>query len=178
MDTNRRSILTAMVGGVIFALLGGNQMARLRFGKIQDDSATPAASPAATPAAHTGITITFGDVVVQGELWDNPTARDLVSLLPLELVFSDYNSVEKTASLPRALTMNGVPAGADPEPSDIGYYAPGNVLVLYYGDVGYWNGIVRLGRMLDNGEGIVAQTSDFTARIEIATDEVKSEATP
>ena len=43
--------------------------------------------------------------------------------------------------------MSGVPAGDDPEINDIGYYAPSGDLVLYYGDVGYWNGIVRIGRL-------------------------------
>jgi hypothetical protein len=40
-----------------------------------------------------------------------------------------------------------VPAGADPEINDIGYYRPTNGLVFYYGDVGYLNGIVRIGRL-------------------------------
>jgi hypothetical protein len=43
--------------------------------------------------------------------------------------------------------MDGVPAGDDPEINDIGYYAPSGDLVLYCGDVGYWNGIVRIGRL-------------------------------
>ena len=42
--------------------------------------------------------------------------------------------------------MAGVPAGADPNINDIGYYAPSDDLVFYYGDVGYFNGIVRIGR--------------------------------
>jgi hypothetical protein len=29
---------------------------------------------------------------------------------------------------------------------EIGYYAPGRALVLYYGGVGYFNGIIRIGR--------------------------------
>ena len=46
-----------------------------------------------------------------------------------------------------ALTMDGVPAGADPEINDIGYYRPTNGLVFYDGDVGYFNGIVRIGEL-------------------------------
>jgi hypothetical protein len=41
--------------------------------------------------------------------------------------------------------MEGVPAGDDPEINDLGYYAPSGDLVFYYGDVGYFNGIVRIG---------------------------------
>ncbi len=158
--------IAGIVGGVGYA------MSRSDTPTSDHESGTPAASPEATPVAtpvgNTAVTITYGNIVVAGELWDNSTAQDLISLLPLELTFSDYNAVEKTARLPRALTMDGVPAGDDPEPGDIGYYAPGNVLVLYYGDVGYWNGIVRLGRMLGNVDQIIAQTSDFEARIDLA----------
>jgi hypothetical protein len=95
----------------------------------------------------TNILINLGDRTFTAQLADNPTARDLVDQLPLTLRFRDFNRVEKIAELPRPLTMDGVPAGADPEINDIGYYAPSGDLVLYYGDVGYFNGIVRIGRL-------------------------------
>ena len=66
-----------------------------------------------------------------------PLPSDLIDQLPLTLRFRDFNHVEKIAKLPRPLTMEGVPAGDDPEINDIGYYAPSGDLVLYYGDVGY-----------------------------------------
>lgn len=91
------------------------------------------------------------------EVWD------LASQLPLALKFEDFGHVEKTAALPRPLTMEGVPAGDDPEPYDIGYYEPSGVLVLYYRDVGYWNGIVRLGRFLDPTDLVRSQNGTFTA---------------
>jgi hypothetical protein len=87
----------------------------------------------------------------------NPTARALADQLPLTLAFRDLNGVEKVAQLPRPLTTDGVPEGADPDVADIGYYAPTQDLVLYYGDVGYWNGIVRIGRY---DEGQSAQLGD------------------
>lgn len=111
------------------------------------------------------VTITIGENVLQGHLWDNPTARDLADQLPLTLEFDDYGQVEKTATLPRPLTMEGVPAGDDPEPYDIGYYEPGGVLVLYYGDVGYWNGIVRLGRFVDPDGVVRSQRGTFVAEV-------------
>ena len=55
--------------------------------------------------------------------------------------------MEKTGRLPRSLSVEGQPAGADPDPADVGYYAPGNDLVFYYGDAPYYPGIVILGRM-------------------------------
>jgi hypothetical protein len=95
----------------------------------------------------TDIRIIVGDHTFTAQLAENPTARDLVEQLPLTLRFRDFNRVEKIAELPRPLTMDGVPAGDDPEINDIGYYAPSNNLVLYYGDVGYWTGIARIGRL-------------------------------
>ncbi|HEU5379843.1 MAG TPA: cyclophilin-like fold protein [Ktedonobacteraceae bacterium] len=50
--------------------------------------------------------------------------------------------------------MHGVPRGDDPERNDLGYYAPSQSLVLYYSDVSYWDGIVRLGRFESDIEAI------------------------
>jgi hypothetical protein len=68
--------------------------------------------------------VIVGDTVLTRRLWDNATARDLIAQLPLTLTFRDFNGVEKIAQLPRKLSLDGVPAGADPLPRDIGYYAP------------------------------------------------------
>ena len=59
----------------------------------------------------------------------------------------DHGGVEKTGPLPAPLSLQGQPEGADPDVGDVGYYAPGNDLVLYYGDQSYFPGIVVLGRL-------------------------------
>ncbi len=106
--------------------------------------------------------------MLPARLRDNPTARDLIAQLPLTLDFRDFNGVEKIAKLPEPLTMKGVPKGDDPEPRDIGYYAPSGNLVLYYDDVGYWKGIVRLGAFEGDVDLIRDQAGTFTASIELA----------
>jgi hypothetical protein len=148
-------------------------------------SGTPTSPPAASPspqatyattavptsqpsAGETQIRVTIGDTVLTGRLWDNATARDLIAQLPLTLTFHDFNELEKISQLPRKLSMDGVPAGDDPFPRDIGYYAPSGDLVFYYGDVGYFNGIVRIGQFDGNMDAITSQSGDFTARIELA----------
>ena len=108
----------------------------------------------------TDIRITVNDRTFTAQLADNPTARDLIDQLPLTLRFRDFNRVEKIAKLPGPLTMEGVPAGDDPEINDIGYYAPSGDLVLYYGDVGYWNGIVRIGRLDAQDISLIERQSD------------------
>jgi hypothetical protein len=112
--------------------------------------------------------VIVGDTVLPARLWDNATARDLIAQLPLTLTFRDFNGVEKIAQLPRKLSMDGVPAGDDPLPRDIGYYAPSGDGVFYYDDVGYFTGIVRIGQFDGSVDAIVRQTGDFTARIERA----------
>lgn len=124
-------------------------------------TSTVAPSPSTTPDSTaavpgTAVTVTIGDTTLQGQLWDSPAARDLATRLPLTLTFVDYNAVEKTASIDPALTMDGMPAGDDPNPGEIGWYAPTSDLVLYYGDVGYWNGIARLGTFDHAGIDLLA----------------------
>lgn len=118
--------------------------------------------------SETPIRVIIGTTVLTGRLWDNATARDLIAQLPLTLSFRDFNGVEKIAQLPRMLSMDGVPAGDDPLPRDIGYYNPSGDVVFYYDDVGYFNGIVRIGQFDGGVDAIVSQTGDFTARIERA----------
>jgi hypothetical protein len=115
---------------------------------------------------ETPIKITIADTVVTARLADNATARDLAAQLPLTLTFKDFNQVEKIATLPRPLSLDGVPAGADPDIGDLGYYAPSGDLVFYYGDVGYWNGIVRIGRFDTTMELIEHQADNFKVTIE------------
>ena len=146
---------------------------------------TPASPPIASPspqatyvatdvptsqsaAGETQIRVIIGDAVLTGRLWDNTTARDLIAQLPLTLTFRDFNKLEKISQLPRKLSMDGVPAGDDPFPRDIGYYNPSGDLVFYYGDVGYFNGIVRIGQFDGTMDALTSQTDDFTARIELA----------
>jgi len=136
-------------------------------------SANPPAPTAATPAGdepavgNAAIRVRIGDTVLMAHLRGVPASRDLIAQLPLTLTFRDLNSVEKIAQRPRELSMSGVPAGDDPAPHDIGYYAPSGDLVLYYGDVGYFTGIVRLGRFDGTVEPIQNQTGDFQATVEL-----------
>jgi hypothetical protein len=138
-------------------------------------STTPTSMPASTEPERedpmteaTPIRITVGDTVLDGRLWNIPPAQDLIAQLPLTMEFRDLNNVEKIARLPEELTMDGVPPGDDPEPQDIGYYAPSGDLVFYYGDVGYWNGIVRLGVFDSDVDAIRDQSGPFIATIELA----------
>jgi hypothetical protein len=139
---------------------------------------TPDPSPSPGPTSGdqdadssegTPIRITFGDAVLAARLHDNATARDLAARLPLTLTFRDHNNVEKTAPLPRKLSLEGAPEGHDPAAGDIGYWAPGGDLVFYYdSDAPFFNGIVRIGEFDGEMDAIERQGGDFSVTIERA----------
>lgn len=131
------------------------------------DGTSSQPAPVPSSADSTSITIDFDGGTVTGTLSSNATARSLIGQLPLTLSFRDYGGQEKIAELPEPLSLDGVPAGDSAEPLTIGYYAPDQALVLYYENVGYSRGIVRIGSF-DNLAAIRDQTSDFTARLDPA----------
>lgn len=93
------------------------------------------------------IQITFNEQRFGTTLVDSAAARDLIAKLPVTIDMIDHNRVEKTGPLPAPLSLEGQPEGADPVVGDLGYYVPGNDLVLYYGDQSSFPGIVILGRL-------------------------------
>jgi hypothetical protein len=105
------------------------------------------ARPEADQEARMRIRITIGDHHFRATLTDSAASSDLAAQLPLTLDMVDHGSVEKTGPLPEPLSLDGQPEGADPDVGDVGYYAPGHDLVLYYGDQSYFPGIVILGRL-------------------------------
>jgi hypothetical protein len=126
-----------------------------------------AGEPAETQESHMNIRIKIGDQSFDATLEDSPAARDLVAQLPVMVEMSDHGGVEKTGPLPRPLSLEGQPEGADPDVGDLGYYAPGNDLVLYYGDQSYYPGIVLLGRMDgDAAERIAGIDGSATVTVE------------
>jgi hypothetical protein len=142
------------------------------------DASTPAPSPSPSPASGdqdasasdgTPIRIIFGDTELTARLHDNATARDLAAQLPLTLTVRDHNNVEKTAPLPRELSLDGAPEAHDPAAGDIGYWAPDGDLVFYYdSDAPFFNGIVRIEEFDGEMDAIERQSDHFSITIERA----------
>lgn len=78
-------------------------------------------------------------------MYDNPTAKDFKTLLPITLKFNDYGGFEKYTVSPRKLSMKNAPKGADPILMEFGYYEPTDWICVYYGQVGWWDGKVQMG---------------------------------
>ncbi|WP_396834562.1 cyclophilin-like fold protein [Mycobacterium sp. ITM-2016-00316] len=85
----------------------------------------------------------------------------------MTLTFADLHGVEKGAPLPRKLSVDGMPEGDDPQVGDLGYWAPDGNLVLYYGKVGYWTGIMRVGRIDGDMQAVAALSGDFDATVDL-----------
>jgi hypothetical protein len=114
------------------------------------------------------IEIRVGDERFTATVDDTPAGRDLLAQLPQTIQMRDHGGVEKTGTgtLQTPLSLDGQPDGADPDVGDLGYYAPGNDLVFYYGDQGYYSGIVILGRL--DGEAtsrLAAIAGDISATV-------------
>jgi hypothetical protein len=114
------------------------------------------------------ISITVGGQRFSATIFDSAAGRDFVAQLPLTVAMTDHGSVEKTGPLPSPLSLTGQPEGADPEVGDVGYYAPGNDFVLYYGDQSYYPGIVIIGRLDgDTAARIAGMDGAVTAILEV-----------
>ncbi|SDR01993.1 cyclophilin-like fold protein [Flagellimonas zhangzhouensis] len=95
--------------------------------------------------------ISFGDTELTATLYDNPTSRDLISMLPITTELEDYASNEKIFYPERKLTKDGAPGGYDPSKGDITYYAPWGDVAIFYKDFSYSSGLISLGRIENNG---------------------------
>jgi hypothetical protein len=171
---HRNGFVLALLAMVSLSACGGDEDTDQAAGGPETSTSAPPPSPSptsgdqdASPVDGTPIRITFGDTQLTARLDDNATARDLAAQLPLTLRFRDHNNVEKTAPLPRQLSLEGAPEGHDPAAGDIGYWAPGGDLVFYYdNDAPFFNGIVRIGEFDGEMAAIERQSADFTVTIE------------
>lgn len=114
----------------------------------------------------TKIRLIFEGGEAVAELYDNPTSRDLVSMLPLTLSFKDFHGTEKIAYPPRNLSTEKAPDGFDPAEGDLTLYAPWGNLALFYRDFGYAQGLVPIGHLTAGLEKLAKVNGDFTVRIE------------
>ena len=128
-------------------------------------SDTPSSAAPEEKSMQIGITVNgqrFG-----ATLTESAATRDLVAQLPRPVEMTEHGGVEKTGPLPSPLSLDGQPEGADPDVGDLGYYAPGRDLVLYYGDQSYFPGIVVLGRLDgDAAEQIARLDGSVTVTVE------------
>ncbi len=77
----------------------------------------------------------------------NPTARDLLTMMPLSLLIEDHSTNEKIAYLPTKLNERGAAPFQGEAAGDLCYYAPWGTLVFYYDRYRFFPGLIRVGRL-------------------------------
>lgn len=112
------------------------------------------------------VNIILGDTILTATLDDNPTTRDLISLLPLSIELEDYASTEKITYLQRKLSIENALTGFNPDIGDITYYAPWGNIAIFYKDFGYASGLIKLGKIDDSVE-LLSATNSINVRIEL-----------
>jgi hypothetical protein len=96
---------------------------------------------------------------------DNPSARDFLSMLPLDLTIADFGGNEKIANLPRKLTEKGSGRFGAEQLYDLCYYAPWGNLAIFNGPYKFSSGLIRLGHVDEGAEALHA-LGEFPLRIE------------
>lgn len=145
---SRRTLLT----GTAAALLSAPQCAG-------------AADPLHAAKSPGRLRFVFSDQDFTATLNDTPSARDLLTLMPLTLTIRDYSTNEKIADLPRKLTEDGSQPFGGEAPGDLCYYAPWGNLALFYGSYRWSRGLIRLGK-LDQGPAPLHVRGTYPLRIE------------
>src|SRR5687767_7005032 len=111
------------------------------------------------------VRIEFNGASMTATLYDNPSAHDFASMLPLDLTIDDYSTNEKIAYLPRKLTEEGSGPFGNEAPGDLAYYAPWGNLAFFYASYRYSSGLIRLGRIDGNFAPLLTR-GKFDLRIE------------
>ncbi|AJG23613.1 cyclophilin-like fold protein [Cupriavidus basilensis] len=111
------------------------------------------------------IRLIVGEQVAIATLYDNVTARDFASLLPLSLTMTDYDTIERVSDLPRTLSKQGAPEGMAPVAGELTHYAPWCNLAILIKPRSYSRSLLPLGKV-DEGLPILSRPGPYKVRIE------------
>ena len=96
------------------------------------------------------INIEIGNTTLTALLENNETTHDFLKLLPMTITMKELYESEKYAELPVQLPRVGATRQGY-EVGDIGYWTPGNCLVIYYRQTGeIINGLQIIGKINEN----------------------------
>lgn len=132
------------------------------------ESDTAVSSEAGEKSMERKLKLTVGGQEFIITLYDTPAANALYDMLPLDLIFEDFNGVEKISYLSDGLPTEGEPDGCDPDVGDFCLYAPWGNLSIFYQDFRYSNSLIKLGRIDSGMDMISSMTENFSAVLEKA----------
>lgn len=111
------------------------------------------------------INIEIGNTKLTALLENNETTKNLFKLLPMTVKMKELYESEKYVKLPVELSKSGV-SSQGYEIGDIGYWAPGNCLVIYYKQTGeIINGLQIIGEINENIEVFEKHKGTVTVKI-------------
>lgn len=120
---------------------------------------------------NTPINVQIGNTSFAGFINDSVPGQDFLSHLPENLTFSTFMEgyPEKVAELDYVLNTNGMP-GDTPISGAIDYNSNNQSLFVYYGEVGTYDELHRIGQITDPAfeEFMSEQEEDFTMEITLA----------
>jgi hypothetical protein len=131
--------------------------------------ASKGSSPSTERITNMRIRIKIADKAVIASVADNATARDFVSLLPLNLSMKDLFGREKYGDLPKPLSEKS-PRENTYEVGEIAYWSPAHQVAIYYHQDGEWipsPGIIPLAK-IDAGAEAFNVPGSVKVTIEIA----------
>jgi len=111
------------------------------------------------------IRLIVGGQIATATLYDNATAKDFASLLPLSLTLANYDVIERVSGLPRKLSTQDAPDGMTPEAGELTHYAPWGNLAIFIKPRSYAKSLLPLGK-IDDGLAVLAQSGPYQVRIE------------
>jgi hypothetical protein len=149
MTMSRRTFIGTALAGVVVPSSGWAQA-----GSVADNQ----------EPTDMRVRFTFNDLTMTAVLYDNPSARDFFSMLPLDLTISNFGPNEKIAYLPRKLTEEGSGVFGNEQPYDLCYYRPWGNLAMFYADYEH-PGLIRLGRFEEGYEALHVE-GEFPLRVE------------
>lgn len=122
--------------------------------------------PATARAQSLRMRCSFDNQTATYRLFDNPTVRDLISMLPLELEIRDFSTNEKIVHLPRRLDEGGFSAFHDETPGDLCYFLGWGNLALFHDDYTFRDDLIRLGH-IEGGVKPLLHKGTYPVRIEM-----------
>lgn len=95
--------------------------------------------------------IVIEETELTATIYDNPTTRDFISMLPITTTLDDYANNEKIFYPERKLSTENAPDGYEPSVGDITYYAPWGDVAIFYKDFTYSKQLISIGKIDNNG---------------------------
>ncbi len=155
MRQSRRAALALLAGSALGPAACGHAVAQ----------PSPGAPSGVSKEPVMKIRLIVDDQVATATLYDNATARDFASLLPLSLTMTDYDTIERVSDLPRKLSAQGAPEGMAPVAGELTHYAPWGNLAIFIRPRSFSRSLLPLGKV-DEGLSILSQPGPYRVRIE------------